>query len=1095
MTTNIHRRDAETAEKNSDHAANRLRNHQFNPLSAACGLALVTIILAASILRVHAQEQNLPPAPQRFVTTVTPKPGFFTEPSIAVNPLNPQQVVAAFQDNAHIAYSTDAGRTWQPATGIEPPDYRVSGDVSVTFDDQGHAIICYMAFNRLGTYSYWGHNSSKNGLHIRRSMDGGQTWEADHIPVIVQPESPTSPWEDKPYIVADQSKGPFHGNLYIGWTRWTLTDSEMMFVRSTDDGKTWSKPIEIDNAPGLPRDDNGALEGFDGAVGPDSTLYAVWADGNCIYLTTSSDGGRTFVHERKVIKTAPIAFSVQAVARANGFPQIGVDPRGGGKGGRLYITWSDYRNGDIDVFCSTSADHGETWSPAVRVNSDSLHNGDDQFFQWSAVDPSDGSAYVVFYDRRGDPQNRKQIVTLARSTDGGRTFQNYAWTDEAFDAKGVFMGDYTGITALNGRVYGVWTEKPQDAPGRDTVVRVGVADFGSKTTGLQSRSGRSQGASPAAGAVIVHRAMKYDVSRPLALIHESDDATAAECVGAACGTSPGALADASADDPDAQERREEPIPPPTPAPTLTPAGIAVEQTVQGKRPAAPLIESFDGLGAGFEGPQGTTNFRNPSDSSLAVGPDHIVQIVNSRIAIYSKKGKKYDKTGTVLYGAVATKSVWAGFGGVCEARNSGDAVVRYDQLAGRWLIVMPMFSRIGPDEFPGKTDLAPGEPVPPGQLAKSGQASSPGAAAALPPNPPQPPPPPERGQRPPEKKEGVWGMCYAVSTGPDPLGTYYRYVFERVLFPDYPRPAIWTDGYYIPTSTGDDVIQKHSCIADRAKMLAGQPATEQCIVIDGVNFLNNADIDGQKLPPAGAPNIMMAAGGTQLKKIFEDDGIYYWKVHVDWKTPASTKADGPVKIAVAPYHYLCNGQLTSCVPQPGTERRLDVQGDKIMQRLVYRKVGGHESIVAAHSIYTQGGGGGVRWYEFRLDKQRDPVLYQQGTYAPEGFFRWMPSIDMDKKGDIGVGYSFGGTPNFTGQRFAAQKAGDTKGTLSFHETVLANGEAAQTNTLRWEDYVTTAMDPSDDCTFWYVGDYFKAGDMGYRTKIGAFRLPNCKGGR
>jgi hypothetical protein len=1043
----------------------------------------------------QAQEQALPPAPQRLVTTVTPKPGFFTEPSIAVNPLNPQQVVAAFQDNAHIAYSTDAGRTWQLATGIEPPDYRVSGDVSVTYDDQGHAIICYMAFDRLGTYSYWGHNSSKNGLHIRRSMDGGQTWEADHIPVIVQPESPTSPWEDKPYIVADQSKGPFHGNLYIGWTRWTLTDSEMMFVRSTDDGETWSKPIEIDNAPGLPRDDNGALEGFDGAVGPDSTLYAVWADGNHIYLTTSSDGGRTFSHERSIIKTAPIMFSVQAVARANGFPQIGIDPRGGGKGGRLYITWSDYRNGDIDVFCSTSADHGETWSPAVRVNSDPLHDGDDQFFQWSAVDPSDGSAYVVFYDRRGDPQNRKQVVTLARSTDGGGTFQNYAWTDDAFDAKGVFMGDYTGITALNGRVYGVWTEKPQDAPGRDTVVRVGVADFGSKATGLQSSSGKSQGARPAAGAVLVRRAMKYDVSRPLALIHESHDATAADCVGAACGTSAGASADAPADDPDAQERKEEPIPPPTPAPTLTPAGIAVEQTSQGARPAVPLIESFDGLGAGFEGPQGTTNFRNPSDSSLAVGPDNIVQIVNSRIAIYSKKGKKYDKTGTVLYGAVATKSVWAGFGGVCEARNSGDAVVRYDQLAGRWLIVMPMFSRIGPDEFPGKTDLAPGEPVPPGQLAKSGQASSPGGAAPMPPNPPQPPPPPERGQRPPEKKEGVWGMCYAVSTGPDPLGTYYRYVFERVLFPDYPRPAIWTDGYYIPTSTGDDVIQKHSCIADRAKMLAGQPATEQCIVIDGVNFLNNADIDGQKLPPAGAPNIMMAAGGTQLKKIFEDDGIYYWKVHVDWNTPANTKADGPVKIPVAPYHYLCNGQLTSCVPQPGTERRLDVQGDKIMQRLVYRKVGGHESIVAAHSIYTQGGGGGVRWYEFRLDKQRDPVLYQQGTYAPEGFFRWMPSIDMDKKGDIGVGYSFGGTPNFTGQRFAAQKAGDTKGTLSFHETVLANGEAAQTNTLRWEDYVTTAMDPSDDCTFWYVGDYLKAGDTGYRTKIGAFRLPNCKGGR
>ena len=132
-----------------------------------------------------------------------------------------------------------------------------------------------------------------------------------------------------------------------------------------------------------------------------------------------------------------------------------------------------------------------------------------------------------------------------------------------------------------------------------------------------------------------------------------------------------------------------------------------------------MLASFDGLGAGFEGPQGTTNFHNPSDNSLAVGPDHIVQTVNTRLAIYSKKGKKYDKTGTVLYGPVPTKSIWAGFGGVCEARNNGDAVVRYDQLAGRWLIVMPIFSRVKPDDFPEKTARDHSEPVPPGQLAKS----------------------------------------------------------------------------------------------------------------------------------------------------------------------------------------------------------------------------------------------------------------------------------------------------------------------------------------------------------------------------------------
>jgi len=274
-------------------------------------------------------------------------------------------------------------------------------------------------------------------------------------------------------------------------------------------------------------------------------------------------------------------------------------------------------------------------------------------------------------------------------------------------------------------------------------------------------------------------------------------------------------------------------------------------------------------------------------------------------------------------------------------------------------------------------------------------------------------------------------------------------------------------------------------------MLQGKDATEQCLVIEGVNFLNNADIDGRGLPPPGAPNIMMAAGGTQLKQILDDDAIYAWKLHVDWDHPGNTAVTGPLKIAVAPYHYLCGGQLTNCVPQPDTTRRLDAQGDKLMQRLVYRNFGDHESIVALHSINTSAGGGGVRWYEFRLDAKRDPYLHQQGTYAPDQFYRWMASPGMDRQGNIGIGYSFGGTPHYAGQRFAARLAGDPPGQLTFHETVLVNGEASQTYGNRWEDYASLAMDPSDDCTFWYVGDYYKSGAANYSTRIGAFRLPGC----
>jgi hypothetical protein len=525
----------------------------------------------------------------------------------------------------------------------------------------------------------------------------------------------------------------------------------------------------------------------------------------------------------------------------------------------------------------------------------------------------------------------------------------------------------------------------------------------------------------------------------------------------------------------------------------------VEQTTPGDRPPPVTAASFDGLGVGFSGPQGAFTGRNPSDNSLAVGPDHIVQIVNNRTAIYTKKGAKFDTTGRVLYGPVETRNVFKGFGGPCEQRNNGDAVVRYDQLADRWLIVMPIFSRI-PDQTDDRPLPRGGDPA---RVSLRGVVGQPGPAVRLY-EPPAPPPPPAARpdsqnprdttrRRPPPPTQGVYAMCYAISTGTDPFGPYYRYEFIRPLFPDYPRPAVWPDGYYVPTSTGDEVIQKHACVVERAKMLVGGDASEQCVVIDSVNFLNNADLDGKAEPPRGAPNVMLAAAGMQLRKIMEDSVLLAWSFHVDWADPSKTRAEGPKRIPVAPYHYLCDGQLTNCVPQPGAERRLDAQGDKLMARLVYRRVDGHESIVAVHSVNTKAGGGGVRWYEFRLDGRREPALYQEGTYAPDSGFRWMGSPAIDARGNIGIGYSFGGAGAFAGQRFAGRLAGDPLGRLTLREAVLATGEGAQTNTLRWEDYSQTAIDPSDDCTIWYVGDYFKPGAASYSTRIGAFRLPGCSG--
>jgi hypothetical protein len=601
-------------------------------------------------------------------------------------------------------------------------------------------------------------------------------------------------------------------------------------------------------------------------------------------------------------------------------------------------------------------------------------------------------------------------------------------------------------------------------------------------------------AAPVASGVTTRTALAHDTSGRLAPEPESD-------------------ADGSVEaDEQAQAGRQGGAPSEAPH---NPEGAKAEQTTMGTKPALALVESFDGLGVGFEGPQGAATLRNPSDNSLAVGPNHIVQIVNSRMAIFSKKGSKFDASGKALYGPVATNVVFKGFGGNCEERQSGDAVVRYDQLADRWLFVLPLFSRgpVRPDQVDaGRAGEPPAQSV-------IGRANQPGQAMTLfvPPPPPPPPPTPtptpsgapgqpnaarggapgpgRRGQ--PEGPQGTYSMCYAVSTSSDPLGSYYRYEFLRPLFPDYPRPAVWPDGYYVPSSTSDNRIsetvatQKHACVADRNKMLKGEPATEQCAIVENVNFLNNADIDGKAAPPPGAPNIMMAGGGRQLDGNFQDNVIMAWQFHVDWQHPEKSKLSEAAKIPVAPYHYLCNGQLTNCVPQPGTDRRLDAQGDKLMQRLVYRRIGNRESIVTAHSVNTEAAGGGVRWYEFRIDAKRNVTLYQEGTYAPGGNYRWMPSAGMDKDGNVGIGYSYGGPDIFPGQRFAARLANDPKGQLTMKESVLVDGEGVQTNTLRWEDYTTLAMDPSDDCTFWYVGDYVKKDGTSYSTKIGAFRLPGC----
>src|ERR1700683_5275912 len=164
--------------------------------------ALFALLCSAPLF---LQGQGLPKAPGAQIFPLTPTVGRFTEPAIAVNPKNPQQVVGVFQDNVHASYSQDAGHTWQPADNVEPKNYRVAGGVSAAFDNQGHAFVCYIAFDKLGTFNYWGHGATRNGVFVRRSLDGGKTWESKQITVSEFASDPGIPFEDKPYIVSDNT--------------------------------------------------------------------------------------------------------------------------------------------------------------------------------------------------------------------------------------------------------------------------------------------------------------------------------------------------------------------------------------------------------------------------------------------------------------------------------------------------------------------------------------------------------------------------------------------------------------------------------------------------------------------------------------------------------------------------------------------------------------------------------------------------------------------------------------------------------------------------------------------------------------------------
>ena len=151
------------------------------------------------------------------------------------------------------------------------------------------------------------------------------------------------------------------------------------------------------------------------------------------------------------------------------------------------------------------------------------------------------------------------------------------------------------------------------------------------------------------------------------------------------------------------------------------------------------------------------------------------------------------------------------------------------------------------------------------------------------------------------------------------------------------------------------------------------------------------------------------------------------------------------------------------------------------------------------SVEASPGVAGVRWYEIRR-VNGVYSLHQQGTVNPgDGVHRWMGSIAQDRRGNMAVGYSVvNGTDVYPGIRYTGRRASDPLGQMPQGEGVVINGSGVQTTTnSRWGDYTSMNMDPSDDCTFWYVNEYYTAAGQatstaGWQTRIASFKFPDCR---
>jgi hypothetical protein len=274
--------------------------------------------------------------------------------------------------------------------------------------------------------------------------------------------NPSSPFFGRVYVSWTLFKG--NPTLNFGESN-TFSPEPIVIARSNDGGSTWSKPVQLSSAA-----NNGSVGGRQGStpeVAPNGDVYVFW-DGalshqSAVMGVRSTDGGKSFTRPFLVsFKSDNPSPLPGARFRDNSFPSADI-----GSTGKLYVVWTNYSNGHGTVKLATSTNNGASWSvgtaadvtgrsafyPAVAVN------GSNVFIGFNALDDvaagTSPGAGVVSYDAYyvldtgsgfGAP-----VKISATSSDPDASSTN--------GLTGQFLGDYNGAdVGSNGTFWFTWTD-------------------------------------------------------------------------------------------------------------------------------------------------------------------------------------------------------------------------------------------------------------------------------------------------------------------------------------------------------------------------------------------------------------------------------------------------------------------------------------------------------------------------------------------------------------------------------------------------------------------------------------------------------------